>query len=276
MRPLTRTEPCDFWFKRGTCKFGNQCKYSHDLTHYSIDGGHFDRFTEEGLPIRPGEKLCGVYSKTGNCPYGARCKFDHFTNFVNRTRVPLETINGRPNFRSHGHRKLGTYQDSRKLRMRNFHMEFGPQAPSAPLPFSIETSPRQHCLDQSSSSITDGSGGSNFNQLSRLLNSNRNPPWCFLESQEDNDQDLENSVHSRLSYLLQVLDQKREVYREYNTIIGLSWPAIRSQWYPPGAPNGSMKSRLDKDLDFKNTGAPTQASHLLKPLRIKEDSFCQV
>lgn len=267
----------------------SRCKYSHDLTQYPFEGD-LDHFTETGLPLRPGitqhvsyrlkllelgQRLCGVFSKTGNCPYGPRCKYDHFRSFVHGPRTPLESLQGRPNhtFNRFGSRRPAFNQDTNRFPINRYYQDSGAfphlNSSSTPVPFSNETSPR---------STTDLTG--TLLQTSTPMDT-RNQHLLFLEPHHQSDRQEKESeekkeTQSRLSYLLEVLDQKREVYREYNSIIGLSWPSIGSQWYPPGAPNGSMKSRLDKDLNFESIGAPTLASHLLKPFRTKDNSIIQV
>jgi len=77
--------------KNGSCKYGSSCKYHHPR----------DRITSSaactvgplGLPLRPGQAVCGFYSNYGTCKYGLGCKFDHpltgYYNYGTASTYPL-------------------------------------------------------------------------------------------------------------------------------------------------------------------------------------------
>eukprot|EP00210_Caulerpa_lentillifera_P001149 g1106.t1 len=265
---------------------------------------NLERFTEEGLPIRPGQKLCGVYSKTGNCPYGSRCKFDHHVKFMNRPRSSLESLDGRHGFHRHGPRRMGYHHDTRRYPMRTRYHDPGPLISGSrgvitPVSLSNETSPRHQFPDHSPRSTNDVSGNiyqsssssSSINRhvsvISHHDSGSRDGLFHFYgengrirsgrQQQLEKDNEEEES-HSNLKHLFQVVDQKKEeqVHREGNTFNGLTWPAIASHWYPAGSPNEEMKARLGKNCSNINTaGIVTMASHIIKPIRIKEGNYNQ-
>ncbi|KAJ0262006.1 Zinc finger CCCH domain-containing protein 26 [Hirschfeldia incana] len=58
---------CRFFMNTGTCKYGDDCKYSHpNLPHPIVV-----------LPARPGQPACGTFKAYGFCKYGPNCKYDH-------------------------------------------------------------------------------------------------------------------------------------------------------------------------------------------------------
>ncbi|KAI9183223.1 hypothetical protein H9P43_004140 [Blastocladiella emersonii ATCC 22665] len=60
----SKASPCNFFNKTGWCKFGDNCRYSHDSSLVELE---------------PGKKLkqqC-VHFVRGNCRYGDRCHFSH-------------------------------------------------------------------------------------------------------------------------------------------------------------------------------------------------------
>ncbi|KAH0854720.1 hypothetical protein HID58_057754 [Brassica napus] len=67
---------CRFYMNTGTCKYGDDCKYSHpkermlqsppNLSHHIVL-----------LPARPGQPACGNFKAYGFCKYGPNCKYDH-------------------------------------------------------------------------------------------------------------------------------------------------------------------------------------------------------
>uniref|UniRef100_A0A0D3B4M3 C3H1-type domain-containing protein n=1 Tax=Brassica oleracea var. oleracea TaxID=109376 RepID=A0A0D3B4M3_BRAOL len=67
---------CRFFMNTGTCKYGDDCKYSHpkermlqsppNLSHHIVL-----------LPARPGQPACGNFKAYGFCKYGPNCKYDH-------------------------------------------------------------------------------------------------------------------------------------------------------------------------------------------------------
>mmetsp|Transcript_151420 Transcript_151420/g.289939 ORF Transcript_151420/g.289939 Transcript_151420/m.289939 type:complete len:155 (+) Transcript_151420:1-465(+) len=71
MRP--GQQPCSYFIRTGTCKYGVTCKWDHP----EGAGGSGVLPVTEGLPERPGEPQCAFYMKNGTCSFGATCKFDH-------------------------------------------------------------------------------------------------------------------------------------------------------------------------------------------------------
>jgi serine/threonine-protein kinase/endoribonuclease IRE1 len=57
-------------------QYGAACRFDHPL-EFAVE------LNRKGLPIRPGEPVCGFYAKKGECRYGAidsagpSCKFSH-------------------------------------------------------------------------------------------------------------------------------------------------------------------------------------------------------
>jgi len=45
-------------------QYGAACRFDHPL-EYAV------KLNKKGLPIRPGEPVCGFYAKKGECRYGA-------------------------------------------------------------------------------------------------------------------------------------------------------------------------------------------------------------
>jgi serine/threonine-protein kinase/endoribonuclease IRE1 len=63
-------QPCEFYSKTGTCRFGQECCFDHPEEHAVP-------LTEMNLPYRDGEPVCAFYMKTHQCKFGASCKFHH-------------------------------------------------------------------------------------------------------------------------------------------------------------------------------------------------------
>ncbi|KAJ4907220.1 Zinc finger CCCH domain-containing protein 26 [Raphanus sativus] len=79
---------CRFFMSTGTCKYGDDCKYSHpNLTHPIVV-----------LPARPGQPACGNFKAYGFCKYGSNCKYDHPMplNPYNMTMPSLPTVSTHP------------------------------------------------------------------------------------------------------------------------------------------------------------------------------------
>nr|VDD14594.1 unnamed protein product [Brassica rapa] len=75
---------CSFFMKTGTCKYGDNCKYSHPKERMLLSPPP-NLFNPVVLPARPGLPACGNFKAYGFCKYGANCKFDH--------PVPVNTYN---------------------------------------------------------------------------------------------------------------------------------------------------------------------------------------
>ena len=72
-------EYCHHFFKHGNCKFGDECRLSHnhpnhvvemDCKHYNAEG-----FCKMGC--RPGKIYCHIYARNGKCPNGNKCRRSH-------------------------------------------------------------------------------------------------------------------------------------------------------------------------------------------------------
>ncbi|KAH9330352.1 hypothetical protein KI387_002460, partial [Taxus chinensis] len=126
--PSRPGEPeCDYFMKKGTCKFGAKCKFDHPKDKWesakaldqkgnedvAITGGKAEPGlsgavndktemkvnpvkpaigqNSKGLPIRPGETDCPFYVKNGSCKYGVNCRFNHPERIINppSTVMPL-------------------------------------------------------------------------------------------------------------------------------------------------------------------------------------------
>ncbi|CAH8383240.1 unnamed protein product [Eruca vesicaria subsp. sativa] len=84
---------CRFFMNTGTCKYGDDCKYSHpkervlqsqpNLSHHIVV-----------LPDRPGQPACGNFKAYGFCKYGPNCKYDHpvALNPYNSTGVTMPSL----------------------------------------------------------------------------------------------------------------------------------------------------------------------------------------
>ena len=100
--PLRPNEPvCQYYYKHGTCKFGQTCKFHHPPESQllnSVDGGmtiggrknepqqNWNRVEQcvQLLPQRPDEPNCIFFLKNGRCKYGATCRYHHPLNFHDR------------------------------------------------------------------------------------------------------------------------------------------------------------------------------------------------
>ncbi|KAJ0259875.1 Zinc finger CCCH domain-containing protein 26 [Hirschfeldia incana] len=72
----TERAECWFFMKNGTCKYGDNCKYSHPKERMVLSQPP-NLFNSVVLPARPGQPACGNFKAYGFCKYGASCKFDH-------------------------------------------------------------------------------------------------------------------------------------------------------------------------------------------------------
>ncbi|CAA7049469.1 unnamed protein product [Microthlaspi erraticum] len=66
---------CRFFMNTGTCKYGDDCKYSHPKERMLLSQPNL--LNPVVLPYRPGQPACGNFKAYGFCKYGANCKFDH-------------------------------------------------------------------------------------------------------------------------------------------------------------------------------------------------------
>jgi len=87
-------QPCTFFTKTGTCKFGAACKWDHPESYCHLATTAEGQaalmalatsqpaqppygFNAAGYPLRQGTAACLYYAKNGNCKYGSQCKWDH-------------------------------------------------------------------------------------------------------------------------------------------------------------------------------------------------------
>ncbi|KAG7595872.1 Zinc finger CCCH-type [Arabidopsis suecica] len=66
---------CRFFMNTGTCKYGDDCKYSHPGVRISQPPPSL--INPFVLPARPGQPACGNFRSYGFCKFGPNCKFDH-------------------------------------------------------------------------------------------------------------------------------------------------------------------------------------------------------
>ncbi|KAM0912659.1 hypothetical protein ACQ4PT_012636 [Festuca glaucescens] len=75
---------CDFYMKRGYCRFLERCKFHHPVDRSAADPAANCEPSQQpvtltlaGFPRREDADICAFYMKTGTCRFGALCKFDH-------------------------------------------------------------------------------------------------------------------------------------------------------------------------------------------------------
>ncbi|ESQ51883.1 hypothetical protein EUTSA_v10016979mg [Eutrema salsugineum] len=76
---------CRFFMNTGTCKYGDDCKYSHPKERMLHSPPNLSN--PIALPARPGQPACGNFKAYGFCKYGANCKFDHSMPTANASPV---------------------------------------------------------------------------------------------------------------------------------------------------------------------------------------------
>lgn len=64
---LYKTELCESFSTKGSCKYGHNCQFAHGLQEL--------KFKERNNKFRT--KPCVNWMRTGSCPYGQRCCFKH-------------------------------------------------------------------------------------------------------------------------------------------------------------------------------------------------------
>ena len=63
-----KTEICKNWAEKGTCQYGNKCRFAH---------GSWELVPKGQLDVRYKSKDCVSFFSTCYCPYGKRCMFKH-------------------------------------------------------------------------------------------------------------------------------------------------------------------------------------------------------
>ena len=74
-----KKKPC-VAFQKGKCKFGKECRYSHDATRQrpQQDKDPAQNVNKQGNGNDSNSKKpCHLFQKTGSCKYGAKCRFSH-------------------------------------------------------------------------------------------------------------------------------------------------------------------------------------------------------
>ncbi|CAE8719577.1 unnamed protein product [Polarella glacialis] len=82
-------EPCGFFMRTGTCKWGDQCKHEHaGASGMPTDGGSFNmspagmgmgkgKGKGGGVPGERSGEACGFFLKAGWCKFGQECRHEH-------------------------------------------------------------------------------------------------------------------------------------------------------------------------------------------------------
>jgi hypothetical protein len=83
---------CRFFMNTGTCKYGDDCKYSHPKERLLQSPPTL--LNPIVLPARPGQPACGNFKAYGFCKFGANCKFDHsmLLNPYNNTGLAMSSL----------------------------------------------------------------------------------------------------------------------------------------------------------------------------------------
>ncbi|CAH2038888.1 unnamed protein product [Thlaspi arvense] len=68
---------CRFFMNTGTCKYGDDCKYSHPGARIISPPPPPNLINPFVLPARPGQPACGSFKSYGFCKFGPNCRFDH-------------------------------------------------------------------------------------------------------------------------------------------------------------------------------------------------------
>lgn len=96
-------DPCAFFVRTGTCKFGDSCKFDHPPNSYNPSLSTAPTATSTDIhPKRPGAEKCAFYMKTGECKFGTDCKYDHPDMAPGAGPVPASLLSQAPNLSSGG------------------------------------------------------------------------------------------------------------------------------------------------------------------------------
>ncbi|KAJ3324873.1 hypothetical protein HDU76_013306 [Blyttiomyces sp. JEL0837] len=114
--PSSRKQACSFYFATGRCKYGENCKFSHDPND-NVPGN-----SQPSRSSSTSDQPCSHYWKYGKCQYGGKCKYKHVrdpTTALQRqaqqsqSRSAVTTIEPRPDLADlyrRGTRELVTSQ----------------------------------------------------------------------------------------------------------------------------------------------------------------------
>ena len=74
------------------CKYGDNCKFSHDLSKLN-----FNNDNNICPKVTTNLKICRNFEKYGNCKFGDNCKFSHISNNNNINNQSNNNINNQSN-----------------------------------------------------------------------------------------------------------------------------------------------------------------------------------
>lgn len=66
---------CSYFVRTGLCKFGESCRYSHDLETASSERVARIKDTQSERKVR--REVCAYFQQFGQCKYGAQCRYLH-------------------------------------------------------------------------------------------------------------------------------------------------------------------------------------------------------
>ncbi|KAK4782050.1 hypothetical protein SAY86_016152 [Trapa natans] len=69
-------EECSFYMKKGTCKFGSNCKFNHPIRRRPQAEKEKSKDKEESKE-KNGQVECKYYLMPGGCKYGKACRYNH-------------------------------------------------------------------------------------------------------------------------------------------------------------------------------------------------------
>ncbi|CAH8282989.1 unnamed protein product [Eruca vesicaria subsp. sativa] len=75
--PMPERPQCRFFMNTGTCKYGDDCKYSHLGVRIMSPPPPPNLINSFVLPARPGQPVCGNVKSYGFCKFGPNCNIDH-------------------------------------------------------------------------------------------------------------------------------------------------------------------------------------------------------
>lgn len=276
MRSMPR-ETCGYWLRKGTCKFGSQCRFAHDFPN-SERGQRFHGPVEGDLPIRPGHRVCDSFARTGHCSFGPRCKYDHLARLL-ETKAPLGAMTRHPSHFPQRHRRMRSQQDMR--RFKSFYQDPGRLVSSKGWQSAgSENSPRP-CTDTSPRSTIDANGTFRHSVSPQSTHQQTSPqprldvPMPCFPVGGYITQDPVESGHHLANLFHPTVEQNGNTFASFYNPEFLSWPFIPSQWYGSGVPNEVMQRRVSCEEEIKTSHLQTTPSHFLKPYRSQEGTFPQ-
>ncbi|KAI0561167.1 DNA2/NAM7 helicase [Gracilaria domingensis] len=89
---------CQFFQRTGTCKFGDNCRFSHDVRISSrreasssasaSSSQQNAKKTKSQLSTNDFRPICNFFAKTGTCKYGDNCRFSHDAKNASKRQSP--------------------------------------------------------------------------------------------------------------------------------------------------------------------------------------------